>query len=317
MSDQTPILTVDGLVKEYDDSVRAVDDVSFTVDSGEIVGLLGPNGAGKTTTIKCVMGLIEPTDGTLRVGDVDPTAGSSATYELVAGTLEGARNVYWRLTVRENLRFFTGLGGVHPNTARDHHDRLLERLDLTAKADTPARELSRGMKQKLSLACTLVRETPLVFLDEPTLGLDVEAKRDLRAELPRLANEDDRAIVVSSHDMDTIREVCDRVIVLDGGRVIADDSVTALLDLFRRQVYRVTVADPSRVRGRLATEALTTTWHDSVVRVELDDPDAFHTLTGRLRDLDATVESIETVEPDLADVFLDITAGDRLGGEPA
>jgi ABC-2 type transport system ATP-binding protein len=305
---ESPVLSVENLVKEYGESTTAVDGVSVTVERGEVVGLLGPNGAGKTTTIKCAVGLTEPTSGQVRVAGVDPHAEPTAVYREVAAMLEGARNVYWRLTVRENLRFFTGLNGTHPNDATAKHDRLLSKLDLEEKADEPARELSRGMKQKLSFACTLVRETPLVFLDEPTLGLDVTTNRELRVELTRLAEEENRAVVLSSHNMEVIRAVCDRVIILDDGHIVADDSVSELLDVFQQQVCRVQVADPERIRGQLDdSDGLEAVWDDSTARVKLAGPEAFHTLTGALAAADATVESFETVDPDLESVFLDIT----------
>ncbi|ADD06808.1 ABC-type transport system ATP-binding protein [Natrialba magadii ATCC 43099] len=237
-----PILVVDDLTKTYDideETTTAVDGVSFTVDEGTVVGLLGPNGAGKTTTIKLLLGLVRPSSGTARIGGVDVTESPPAVSQTVAAMLEGARNVYWRLTVRENIRFFARLGGQQADA--DEIDRLIAQVGLQGRADEPVNELSRGMKQKASLACTLVRETPIVVLDEPTLGLDVESSFELRQELRRLATQEERTVLVSSHDMQVIEALCDRVIILNEGDILADETVENLLSLFQTRSVRVTV----------------------------------------------------------------------------
>jgi len=147
-ADSSPAaLAIEGVSKRFgdgDDSVLAVDNVSLTVERGSIVGLLGPNGAGKTTLIKCALGIVLPDAGSVRVFGTDIGDDHRAAYANVDAMLEGARNDYWRLTVRENLRYFTTIAGVDPDSVRARHDRLLDRLDLAEKADTPVRELSRG-----------------------------------------------------------------------------------------------------------------------------------------------------------------------------
>ena len=144
--ERPPVVAVEGLAKTYGEDVRALDDVSFGIRPGEVVGLLGPNGAGKTTCIKCTLGLVEPTAGRVEVAGVDALERPQAAYSHVGAMLEGARNVYWRLTVRENLEFFAGIAGTPPSAVRARHDELLERLDLTDRTDTAVRDLSRGMK---------------------------------------------------------------------------------------------------------------------------------------------------------------------------
>ena len=227
-----PAVSVAGVTKRFgtgEAAVTAVDDVSVSIDSGSIVGLLGPNGAGKTTLIKSILGMVVPDAGEVHVHGIDVRRHPRQAYAHVDAMLEGARNDYWRLTVRENLRYFATIGGVDPDSAEPYHDRLLDRLDLREKADVPVRKLSRGMKQKVSLASALASDATVLFLDEPTLGLDVESSRTLQRELRRLAEEEGLTVVLSSHDMDVIETVCDRVIILSGGRIVADDSVEALL----------------------------------------------------------------------------------------
>ena len=328
-----PALAVSGVTKRFgagDGGVLAVDDVSLSVEQGAIVGLLGPNGAGKTTLIKCALGIVLPDAGSVRVFGRDVSDGRRAAYADVDAMLEGARNDYWRLTVRENLRYFATIAGVDPDSVRARHDRLLDRLELTEKADTPVRELSRGMKQKVSLASVLAGGASLVFLDEPTLGLDVESSRTLRRELRRLAREEGLTIVLSSHDMAVIEDVCDRVVMMAGGRIVADDTVGALLAGTERDTLRIASADIDEpviatLRERFDVRAV-----DS--GPDAGDPtsvevaaagEALYDLMDALREAGVTVEDIETVRPELEDVFVDLTGmepGEEsavgLNGEP-
>jgi len=315
--DRPPVVAIEELRKTYGDDVQALDGVSFGVRPGEVVGLLGPNGAGKTTCIKCLLGLVEPTDGTVEVASVDAQANPRAAYSRVGAMLEGARNVYWRLTVRENLEFFAGIAGNAPSEVRDRHDELLERLTLAEKADEPVRDLSRGMKQKVSLATTLARDVDVVFLDEPTLGLDVESSLELRRELDTLAKERDLAVVLSSHDMDVIQELCDRVVVLSDGEIVADDSVDSLLELFRTQTYEISFEAPADtdVVSRLRTACeVTNVDHRStqtVVTVQLPDGNDLPTVTAEVVDAGGQLHGVSTVEPDLEEAFLRITGGEE------
>ncbi|WP_276302170.1 ABC transporter ATP-binding protein [Halorussus lipolyticus] len=322
-ADETPdeapaAIAVEGLRKQFGtgpDAVTAVDDVSLEIETGSVVGLLGPNGAGKTTTIKCILGMVLPDEGEVRIHGDDVYRNPRRAYAHVDAMLEGARNDYWRLTVRENLRYFATISGVHPDSIADRHERLLEKLDLAEKADEPVRSLSRGMKQKVSLASVLASESDVVFLDEPTLGLDVESSLTLRRELRRIVEERNLTVVVSSHDMDVIEDVCDRVVIMRDGRVIADDTVSALRGSFDARGYRITsedfdsdllagirdrfeVADVERLDGRTRVEVAT-------------DSEGFYALIAYLRSHDVTLDSVNTVEADLEDVFVELTGGEK------
>jgi ABC-2 type transport system ATP-binding protein len=310
----TPALAVEGLSKQFgsgDSAVLAVDDVSLTVEQGSVTGLLGPNGAGKTTLIKCALGIVVPDAGSVRVFGTSVRDGRRAAYADVDAMLEGARNDYWRLTVRENLRYFATIHGVDPNSVAARHDQLLDRFGLAEKADTPVRELSRGMKQKVSLASVLAGGAELVFLDEPTLGLDVESSRTLRRELRRLAREEGLTIVLSSHDMAVIEDVCDRVVMLADGRVVADDTVAALLSGAERDSVRIGSADLDdavvrTLRRRFDVEAVESVDGYTTVEVAATG-DALYSLMDTLREAGVTVEDIQTVQPELEEIFVDLT----------
>ncbi|MFC7240651.1 ABC transporter ATP-binding protein [Saliphagus sp. GCM10025317] len=320
-----PILTATGLTKTYGDgdaAVRAVDGIDLEIERGTVVGLLGPNGAGKTTTIKLLLGLIIPDAGTVRVDGTDPVDDPRASYRSVSAMLEGARNSYWRLTVRENLRFFARLADRPADTERI--DALIEQVGLTAKADTTVNELSRGMKQQVSLACTLIRDTPIAFLDEPTLGLDVEHSLELRRQLRDLVERESRTVVLSSHDMDVIEAVCDRVIIMNDGRIVADGTVDELVDVFQTRSYRFTLEAPvpdvakRTLAERFGVDEWTERGPERSFEVALQG-DAFYDLVAVLERTNCTFLGVETVESDLADVFLAVTSGgvatDDVGSE--
>lgn len=318
---QTEIaLSVDGLTKTYgtgSDAVRAVEDVSFEIESGSVVGLVGPNGAGKTTLIKCMLGLIVPSEGTVSINGVDIHAARPQAYEHVSALLDGQRNIYWRLTPRENLRFFCSLQGIDPRERRSEHAALLESFGLTAHADDPVSRLSRGDKQKTHLACTLSRETPVVVLDEPTLGLDVEASYSLRQRIRRLAA-GDRTIVLSSHDMDVIQEVCDRLVLLYDGKIVVNDAIEELERTFRTQAYRVTIRGglSGQVRVGLERSHEIERWDETPdgVRFEvtIEESNALYSLIDRLREADAEIATVSAVDPGLEDVFLRLSDREKV-----
>ena len=224
--------------------VVAVEHVDLRVEEGEVVGLLGPNGAGKTTTTKCVATLVRPTEGEIRLRGVDAVAERRAAVRQVSALLEGNRNVYWRLTVRENIAYFAGLQGLRASSQKAYGDSLVERFRLVDKADTPARQLSKGMQQKLAVCAALARRTPVVLLDEPTLGLDVETTHELRGQVRALVAEEGRTVVLSSHDLDVVEAVADRVVVVGRGRVLADAPTSQLVGAARRVTYEVRLVGP-------------------------------------------------------------------------
>ncbi|RLM57556.1 ABC transporter ATP-binding protein [Halobellus sp. Atlit-31R] len=316
-------VAVEGLSKQFgsgSEAVTVVDDVSFEIEAGSVVGLLGPNGAGKTTLIKSVLGMVLPDAGSARLCGVDVADRPREAYSHVDAMLEGARNDYWRLTVRENLRYFAAVGGVDPDSVADRHDRLLERLDLADKVDVAVRNLSRGMKQKVSLASTLAGDADVIFLDEPTLGLDVESSRTLQRELRRLAEARGLTVILSSHDMDVVETVCDRVLIMSDGRIVADDSVDALLGHGEQHGVQITSGDfdtalLADLRAEFDVRDVERFERRTGARVEITtDSDGLYALMATLDSRGVTIDRLTAVDPDLEDVFVDLTsarAGDR------
>jgi ABC-2 type transport system ATP-binding protein len=309
-----PVLSVRNVRKSYRSGgaeVTAVDGVSFDIRSGSIVGLLGHNGAGKTTLIKTILGLVTPTEGTVRVRGTDVQRGGSGPSESVAAVLEGARNTYWRLTVEENLNYFARIAGHSASEQVRRHDRLLDQLGLADRSDTQVNELSRGMKQKVAIATMLAREPDLLFLDEPTMGLDVESSLALRTEIERIADSEDITVVISSHNMEVIEALCDRVIILNDGRIAVDDTVERLRDLFESHSLELTVdgSAPESLRTALEGAYEVESWEEingrTRISVRLDAIERIQDVLARVFDAEVQLLDVQTAQIDMEDIYLE------------
>jgi ABC-2 type transport system ATP-binding protein len=224
-----PELRVTGLTKRYKQAgkeVVAADAITFAADGG-VVGILGPNGSGKTTTIKSILGLVTPDAGAISLCGFDPVRDRRELLHRCGAVLEGARNIYWRLTVRENIDYFAGIRGLSRSAVKPRSDRLLETLLLTDRAKSRVGTLSRGYQQRAAIACALAHSPRVVFLDEPTLGLDVESRGTIEGAVRSLAD-DGTLVVVTSHDMGFIERSCDRALVIRSGKIVADDTIASL-----------------------------------------------------------------------------------------
>jgi ABC-2 type transport system ATP-binding protein len=209
---------VSGLTKDFG-ATRALDSATFDVARGEIFGLLGPNGAGKTTTMRILLTLLKPTAGTATVAGCDITTQPVAVRELV-GWVPQERAVDPLLTVMENMTFMGGMYHLAPVAARRRAGQLLELAGLAGHANKVARALSGGMRRKLELAMSLVNVPAVLFLDEPTAGLDVTARRDLWAYVRHIRREG-TTIVLTTHYLEEADALCDRVAIIGGGRIQA------------------------------------------------------------------------------------------------
>ncbi|KAB8169957.1 ATP-binding cassette domain-containing protein [Streptomyces sp. 3MP-14] len=208
-----PAIAVEGLRKRYGE-VRAVDGVTFEVAHGEFYGILGPNGAGKTTTLELVEGLREPDEGSARLLGQPSWPRDPKLLRRIGVQLQ-ASAFFEKLTAREQIHTFAALYGVPAKRA----DEMLETVGLTEKAGTRDDKLSGGQAQRLSIACALVHDPELVFLDEPTTGLDPQARRNLW-DLLRAINAQGRTVVLTTHYLDEAEILCDRVAIMDAGRIL-------------------------------------------------------------------------------------------------
>ncbi|PIE53226.1 hypothetical protein CSA37_02465 [Candidatus Fermentibacteria bacterium] len=237
------IIQVRNLTKRYGE-LAAVDNISFDAHSGEILGILGPNGSGKTTTIKSILGILKYQSGTITVKEMDPAACRRKFLRITGAVLEGARNIYWYLSPRENLLYFAGIRGFSDREVSRNIPELLEALELSDVADKEVRQFSSGMKQKCSIACAMVHDPEILILDEPTLGLDVETGLKIREWLRSVCEKKGKTILITSHDMDFIEAVCDRVLIIRKGKKIFCDSVDSLKEKFSGKFFRLILDSP-------------------------------------------------------------------------
>jgi ABC-2 type transport system ATP-binding protein len=299
------VISTHGLSKRFGDRV-AVEGLTFTVPAGEIVGLLGPNGAGKTTTLRMLAGIIAPTSGTATVNGLDPATAPERVHESI-GFLTESPGFYERLSAERNLAYFAAFyDGIDAKAAAWHG---LERMGLADRGNDKVGAFSKGMKQRLALARVLLHEPLILFLDEPTAGLDPEAARNLRELIVSLKKEG-RTILLSTHNLTEAEELCDRIAVFRT-RLVALDTPDALRD--RQFEHRL------RVRLTSVTETLLAALRaDPIVRsvdlqgndtlgVRLVDPDRDRPrLVVRIVEMGGQILEVREVERSLEDVYLSL-----------
>jgi ABC-2 type transport system ATP-binding protein len=221
------ILEADNLVKKYGD-FTAVDGVSFDVEEGEVFGLLGPNGAGKTTTISMLTGVLEPTSGTARIGGHDLLKGAHAVKE-INGLVPQDLALYPTLSARANLRFFGRIYGLRGKELSERVEDVLRVVALTDRANDPIEKYSGGMKRRVNIAAGLVHRPRLLFLDEPTVGVDPQSRNHIFESVLQLNRERGMSIIYTSHYMEEVELLCNRVAIVDKGKIIAMDTIKNLV----------------------------------------------------------------------------------------
>ena len=216
-----------GVIKRSIKEVMAVEDISFEIKSGELFGLLGPNGAGKTTTVKMLATLLIPTQGTATVMGNDVVKDAQEVRKRIGFIFGGERGLYWRLSGINNLRYFASLYGVEPDVSKKRIPYLLEMVGLKDRGNERVEGYSRGMKQRLHVARTLLHDPEILFLDEPTIGLDPVGAREFRQVIRDLQSEK-KTILLTTHYMFEADSLCQRVAVIDKGIIVAMDSPSEL-----------------------------------------------------------------------------------------
>jgi ABC-2 type transport system ATP-binding protein len=308
---QSPAIELCGLTKKFG-TTTAVDDVSLDVPAGQVLGLLGPNGAGKTTTIKMMAGLVTPTSGSARLGGFDIGNDRSRAVQQIGAVLEGSRNVYWSLTAWQNLLYFGRLKGLRAAEIRPRAERLLRDLGLWERRNESVGGFSRGMQQKVAVAAALVTDPSILLLDEPTIGLDVEAARTVREWVTRLAHDEGKTIVLTTHQLAMAEELADRVAVIRDGRIITDLPTDELLSQYVEDRFNVQVAgDPDTLAAVLPARAIATAENGhTTIELPTTDQRDLHSVLDVLYSDDIPVVGVNRVRPSLEDVFVSLVRGE-------
>jgi len=299
--------------------IPAVRGLSIRIRTGEVFGLLGPNGAGKTTTVRLVCGLVHPTSGTIIVDEVPVTARPPSTRSIGA-VLEGNRNIYWNLSCWENIMYFARTRGVRSVEAKSRARALLTDFSLLAKRRDPAGSLSRGMQQKLSLCCALISDPSVLLLDEPTLGLDVSSAAMIRDRVRDLSETLSKTILLTTHNMELAASVCDRVGIMNHGRLVQSGTVTEFQSLVPSFHVRLELKSPlpdslyEAFRQLECVRVESTQVSESIlIEAASTEQTPVGTLASILRSLDEEgipLASVSTRQLSLEDVFLRLTEGD-------
>ena len=302
-------IEVKNLVKSYG-KVKAVDDISFSIEKGKICGILGPNGSGKTTTIKSICNLIIPDKGTINLLGKD----NKKAVNHISALFEGTRNLYWRLTPRENLRYFAGIRGLGGRTIEHDIDALIDRFNLTDKNNVMVNNLSRGMQQKVAIAMTLICDTDIILLDEPTLGLDIQSFIDIKNILRDIAFDMNKTVLLSTHNMSLVQDVCNDAVILNKGKIVAKDSVEKLLNMFKTMAYEIILSKDLSKENKTYLSSLGYdfyfTDHDSQIEIDIFDLNDIYTIIEKLKGKDILIKEIKQKDVDFERVYLNLTSGE-------
>jgi ABC-2 type transport system ATP-binding protein len=288
----------------------AVNNISFEVRHGELFGMLGPNGAGKTTTIKMMTTLLLPTSGQIKVLGHDVAKDPFAVRKRIGLVLGGERGLYTRVTARQNLRYFADLYAVPMNIREKRINDLLERVDLKERADTRVEDYSRGMKQRLHLAKGLINDPEVIFLDEPTIGLDPEAALDARRMIKELVGEG-KTLLLTTHYMYEADELCDRIAVINKGKIVALDTPKGLKSLVKDlciievEGFGITDKDTEMLRSLPGVKAVSATMNEDKQVLRVQVVEASEMLTPVANKLgEGKVIGVRVKEPTLEDAYL-------------
>ena len=306
-----PLLQIDHLAKAYG-PVRAVQDISFSVRPGEIYGLLGPNGAGKTTTISMVSGLLVPDGGSISIAG-RPLAADPQAAKRLMGVVPQELALYEELSAAENLEFWGRLAGLDTKTARARTAEILAALTLSDRARDPVKTFSGGMKRRVNLGCALLHRPKLILLDEPTVGIDPQARLNI-LEFVRSLRADGVGVLYTTHYLEEAESLCDRIGIVDHGRMHAEGTLRELQERLGGQRLFVlegqwTGAEPDTWPGlRQHYRVLQHTDRQLVVAAleERDPADCLRELLA----LPVRAENVTLKRPSLNDVFLHLTGRD-------
>ena len=306
MSQEEIALRIQNATKTFGSKV-AVDNVSFDLRPGEVFGFLGPNGAGKTTMIKMIMGFIRPDEGTIVINGFDRKKDYEKAMASVGGIVENPE-MYTTLSAYLNLKMYAKL---HDNVSKERIDEVLNIVGLSERAKDPVRKYSLGMKQRLGLAQAILHHPKVLILDEPTNGLDPAGIHQLRDILKKLAHEEGTAIMVSSHLLSEMQLMCDRIGIINKGKLLEICSLDELTNRAQgSSSYRIKTTDPKK-----AAEILSAVYDNkisSITEETLDidvDEDKINDCVRTLVAEGADILGVQKNESSLEDVFLEITGG--------
>jgi ABC-2 type transport system ATP-binding protein len=304
-----------GVFKRSIKEVVAVDDISFEIKAGELFGLLGPNGAGKTTTVKMLATLLIPTQGSASILDYDVVADANEVRKHIGFIFGGERGLYWRLSGIDNLRYFASLYSVEPDVSKKRIPYLLEMVGLKDRGNERVEGYSRGMKQRLHVARTLLHDPEILFLDEPTIGLDPVGAREFRQVIRDLQSEK-KTILLTTHYMFEADSLCERVAVIDKGLIVALDSPSELkrhvsdLSVIEVETFGASAESLERLKALPFVDSLSVRDQDQRQILLIQTPRGAEAVPDVMSSLDGQrVGRVIVREPTLEDAYVRLVGG--------
>ncbi len=306
------VIEVSNLTKKFG-NFTAVDHISFDVKKSEIFGLLGPNGAGKTTTIRMLSTLTRPTEGTATIGGYDIVKNDSKVRELI-GLVSEKMIMYDRLTAKENLMFFGKLYSIQKEILDERIDELLELVQLSQWKNSKVGTFSTGMRQRMNVVRALLNMPKVLFLDEPTLGLDPQSTVEVREFVKKINRENETTIILTTHMMNEADILCDRIGIIDHGKISALDTSTNLKNSISGAnttilVLEISNLNPDLISTIRALSCVETVSQENTshIKIHAHGDDAFDSVIDAIRAKKGKIVTIQNIQPTLEDVFLHIT----------
>jgi ABC-2 type transport system ATP-binding protein len=305
-----------GLVKREHREVHAVREISMRVEQGEFVAFLGPNGAGKTTTLKMLSGVLTPTSGTATVMGFVPWQRDDAYRRRFALVMGQKNQLWWDLPAQESFRLHQQIYRIEPDQFEQTRDELCEMLDVTRLLGQPVRELSLGERMKMELIAALLHSPEVLFLDEPTIGLDVVAQHNVQVFLKEYQRQRKVTILLTSHYMKDIAALCQRVVIIAGGQIIYDGSLSGIIDKFSGHKVVTLTFSEDKLPGDLSRFGHVLEASGPKVRLEVDRQDVGRALAAILAQ--HTLDDVSVEDPPLEQVIADVfsTVHERKKAQP-
>lgn len=306
------MIKIQGLTKNFG-KFTAVDNISFNVKKGEIFGLLGPNGAGKTTTLRLLSTLARPSSGTATISGYDIVKNDNEVRKLI-GIVSEKMILYDRLTAKENLWFFGSLFNIPKDVLTKRINDLLELVQLTKWKNAQVGTFSTGMRQRMNVIRALLNVPQILFLDEPTLGLDPQSSVEIREFIKKINRENNTTIIITTHMMVDADLLCDRIAIIDQGKIVALDTSTNLKKLISGEdttILNLNIANltPGLIKTVRALECVdsVTQENSTHAKILVHGTEAFDSVIDAIRMKNGKINSMENLQPTLEDVFLHIT----------
>lgn len=291
--------------------IKAVDGISFEIGEGEVVGFVGRNGAGKTTTLKMLSGILHPTGGEVEVLGFDPTQRAPEFLKQISLVMGQKTQLWWDLPPLESFLLNKEIFGVSDADLKKNLDELVELLDIESVLKVPVRKLSLGQRMKCELTASLIHQPKVLFLDEPTIGLDVLAQKNIREFIKKYNAKRKTTIILTSHYMDDVEDLCQRIIIIDSGKLIYDGPLKNLINDYIKDKYLKLLFNDPVPREKLEKFGRVVEWVDEGIKATVSVDRAKHTAVASRILAELPVDDLDISEASLEEVVAEIFKGEK------